>query len=241
MHLYIKVSKRMKRKVVYVEDEPFLGKIVKETLENQNFEVLWKTTGINILQEIKGFQPDICVLDIMLPDIDGYLLCRQIKYRYPSLPVIFLTAKTETADLVRGFEAGGTDYMRKPFSIEELIVRMNNQFQLMEGKPGMNAQGEEIRLGNYLFIPDRCELLSPSRTIKLSMRDIQVLSMLASHTNRVVDRKTMLVSIWGDDSFFNSRTLDVYIRKIRNYFAEDNRIEIVTMKGKGYLFLLPEK
>jgi DNA-binding response OmpR family regulator len=231
----------MKRKVLYVEDEPFLGKIVKETLESQQFDVLWKTTGINILQEIKLFSPEICVLDIMLPDVDGYELCRQVKHRFPLLPVIFLTAKTETADLVKGFDAGGTDYMRKPFSIEELIVRIRNQFQLMEGKPGNKDILEEIVLGRYRLFPERCELLTPSKTIKLSFRDIQVLSMLASRVNQVVDRKTMLTTIWGDDSFFNSRTLDVYIRKIRNYFLEDHRIEIVTMKGKGYLFLVPER
>ena len=231
----------MKRKVLYVEDEPFLGKIVKETLESQQFEVFWKTTGINILQEIRLFLPEICVLDIMLPDVDGYELCRQIKHRFPLLPVIFLTAKTETADLVKGFDAGGTDYMRKPFSIEELIVRIRNQFQLMEGKPGNKAIQEEIALGRYLFFPERCELIAPSKTIKLSQRDMQVLSMLVNRVNQVVDRKTMLTTIWGDDSFFNSRTLDVYIRKIRNYFSEDHRIEIVTMKGKGYLFLVPER
>ena len=229
-------------KVLYIEDEPFLGKIVKETLENQGFRVLWKMNGKDILHEVRSFEPDICVLDIMLPDVDGYQLCRQVRNRFPLIPVIFLTAKTETADLVRGFEAGGTDYMRKPFSIEELIVRIHNQFQLAEGKiSGINGHTEEISLGRYIFFPHRCELHSPSLTIKLSLRDMQVLSMLASHTNRVVDRKTMLISIWGDDSFFNSRTLDVYIRKIRNYFSEDPGIEIVTMKGKGYLFLVPGK
>jgi DNA-binding response OmpR family regulator len=111
----------------------------------------------------------------------------------------------------------------------------------MEGKPGNKDILEEIVLGRYRLFPERCELLTPSKTIKLSFRDIQVLSMLASRVNQVVDRKTMLTTIWGDDSFFNSRTLDVYIRKIRNYFLEDHRIEIVTMKGKGYLFLVPER
>jgi DNA-binding response OmpR family regulator len=230
----------MKRKVLYVEDEPFLGKIVKETLENQQFEVLWKTTGVNILQEIRDFSPEICVLDIMLPDVDGYLLCRQIKHRFPLLPVIFLTAKTETADLVKGFDAGGTDYIRKPFSIEELIVRIRNQFQRTEGIGAViNGPVPEITLGRYLLVPDRCELLTPTRVIKLSLRDMQVLSMLAMNLNRITDRKTLLMTIWGDDSFFNSRTLDVYIRKLRNYLSEDRAIEIVTMKGKGYLFLVP--
>jgi DNA-binding response OmpR family regulator len=230
----------MKRRVLYIEDESFLGKIVKETLEHQEFEVLWKTSGINILHEINNFLPEICVLDIMLPDVDGYSLCKEIKHRFPFLPVIFLTAKSETEDLVKGFEAGGTDYLRKPFSIEELIVRIHNQFQMANGnKTGSNGAREKIALGHYLFFAGRCELKSPTATIKLSQRDMQVLSLLASHTNRVVERKTMLLSIWGDDSFFNSRTLDVYIRKMRNYFSEDDRIEIVTLKGKGYLFLVP--
>jgi DNA-binding response OmpR family regulator len=231
----------MKRKVLYIEDEPFLGKIVKETLENQHFEVLWKMSGVNVLSDIKEFSPEICVLDIMLPDVDGYLLCRQIKQHFPLLPVIFLTAKAETADLVKGFESGGTDYIRKPFSIEELIVRIRNQFQRAEGNmPLSNSTREEIALGKYILFTDRCELLSPSRTIKLSLRDMQVLSMLTINVNQITDRKTMLLAIWGDNSFFNSRTLDVYIRKLRNYFSEDPKIEIVTMKGKGYLFLVPE-
>lgn len=242
MCVHLNLSEGMKRKVLYIEDEPFLGKIVKETLENQDFEVLWKTSGIGILQEIRIFAPEICILDIMLPDVDGYELCRQVKHRFPVLPVIFLTAKTETSDLVKGFEAGGTDYMKKPFSIEELIARIHNQFHLAEGKNrGAGIPAEELALGRYLFFPARCELCSPSRTIKLSQRDMQVLSMLTDRINRVTDRKTMLVSIWGDDSFFNSRTLDVYIRKLRNYLSEDPRIEIVTMKSKGYLFLVPEK
>jgi len=231
----------MKRRVLYIEDEPNLGRIVRETLEQQNFEVLWKTTGISILKEIRTFAPEICVLDIMLPDVDGYQLCRQIKYSYPSLPVIFLTAKTETADLVKGFQAGGTDYMKKPFSIEELIVRIHNQFTMTGGSPkGSSADHEPVTIGLYVFNPGRGELLSPSRSITLSMRDIQVLSIFAGQSNHLIDRKTILMTVWGDDSFFNSRILDVYIRKMRNYFSEDERIKIVTMKGKGYLFLVPE-
>jgi len=228
-------------KVLYIEDEPFLGKIVKETLENQGFRVLWKMNGKDILHEVRSFEPDICVLDIMLPDIDGYQLCRQVRNRFPTIPVIFLTAKTETSDLVKGFEAGGTDYMRKPFSIGELIVRIHNQLTLASDKStGIRKITEEIALGTYIFLADRCELITPTRTIRLSHRDMEVISMLANHARQVVDRKTMLKTIWGDDSFFNSRTLDVYIRKIRGYFSEDNRIEIITMKGKGYLFLAPD-
>jgi DNA-binding response OmpR family regulator len=229
----------MKYKVLYIEDEPFLGRIVKETLDSQDFEVLWKTDGHDLLTAAKTFSPDICVLDIMLPDVDGYQLCRQLRNRFPAIPVIFLTAKTETVDLVKGFEAGGTDYMRKPFSIEELMVRIRNQVRLMDSRIQTDTGGaEQIELGSYLFLPNRSELKSGERCIKLSMRDTQVLAFLCERINRVSDRREMLMTIWGDDSFFNSRTLDVYIRKIRNYLSDDPGIELVTLKGKGYLFLI---
>ncbi len=225
--------------VFYIEDELNLGKIVKETLENQGFKLVWETDGAKVMDHFVSFSPNICVLDIMLPNIDGYALCRQIRSLYPDLPIIFLTAKVETADLVKGFEAGGTDYMRKPFSIEELIVRIKNQLHLHnENSTIQKIQNEEIILGKYRFIPKRYELHSPSALIKLSQRDMQVLSIFASAKNQIIDRKELLLSVWGDDSFFNSRNLDVYIRKLRNYFKEDPNIQIQTLKGKGYLFLV---
>jgi len=230
----------MKTKILYIEDEPYLGKIVKETLQKEDFIVEWRTDGATVLGAFATFSPDICVLDIMLPNVDGYTLCEQIRKHHPSLPIIFLTAKTETADLVNGFEAGGTDYIRKPFSMEELIVRIHNQLKLVEGvKSDLASQPEEIILGKYRLYPRRYELCAPSKTIKLSQRDMEVLSLLVAHRNQNFDRKHLLMNVWGDDSFFNSRTLDVYIRKLRNYFAEDPSIEIVTLKGKGYLFLVP--
>jgi len=229
----------MKQKVYYIEDEQFLGKIVFETLENQGFEVRWETDGARVLDGFKSFSPDIVVLDIMLPNVDGYTLCQQIRARYPKVPIIFLTAKVETADLVKGFEAGGTDYMRKPFSIEELIVRINNQLLLMTGvQMKHTAQSEEIKLGEYLFRPGRYELHTPSRVVKLSQRELEILQILVSNQNQVSNRKDILMAVWGDDSFFNSRNLDVYIRKLRAYFEEDSNITIQTLKAKGYLFLV---
>lgn len=228
----------MKKKVLYVEDEPFLGKIVFETLQNQGFEVLLVTDGARVLPSFNNFSPDICVLDIMLPNIDGYTLCAEIRKSYPNLPIIFLTAKTETPDLVKGFEVGGTDYIRKPFSMEELIVRINNLINLLAGSNTRKEINSERELGRYRYSPMRYELTSPTKTIKLSQREQEVLSILTLNTNQTVDRKYLLKSVWGDDSFFNSRTLDVYIRKLRDYFSEDTNIELVTLKGKGYLFLI---
>lgn len=240
MQILTNISKvfMMNRKVLYIEDEPFLGKIVHETLQKQGFDVVLITDGARVMQSFNTFTPDICVLDIMLPNIDGYTLCADIRKKYPSLPVIFLTAKTETPDLVRGFEVGGTDYIRKPFSMEELIVRINNLLNLMAGtKNPKDTQSERV-LGKYRYSPMRYELISPTRTVKLSQREQEVLSILTTNINQTVERKYLLKTVWGDDSFFNSRTLDVYIRKLREYFSEDSSIELVTLKGKGYLFLI---
>jgi len=230
----------MKSKILYIEDEPYLGKIVNETLQKQGFEVVWKTDGATVLGSFTTFSPDICIVDIMLPNVDGYTLCQQIRKLHPTLPIIFLTAKTETSDLVKGFESGGTDYIRKPFSIEELIVRIHNQLRLLEGvKSDLKDQPEEIILGKYRLYSRRYVLQTPTKKIKLSQREMEVLSLLVAHRNHNLDRKQLLLAVWGDDSFFNSRTLDVYIRKLRKYFSEDPTIEIVTLKGKGYLFLVP--
>jgi DNA-binding response OmpR family regulator len=228
----------MKTKVLYVEDEPFLGKIVRDTLEDQGFEVVWETDGARVMNRFNNFCPEICVIDIMLPNIDGYSLCRQIRGLYRNLPIIFLTAKVETTDLVKGFEAGGTDYMRKPFSMEELIVRIKNQLGLRNSNGYSAESGDpEIRLGIFLFFPGSYELVSPAGTVKLSQRDMQILSILCSNRNRVTDRRELLLSVWGDDSFFNSRNLDVYIRKLRTILSGDPSVEIQTIKGKGYLFI----
>jgi len=229
----------MKPKVYYIEDEQFLGKIVFETLEKQGFELKWETDGAKVLGGFKVFEPDIVVLDIMLPNIDGYTLCRQIRSLYPKIPIIFLSAKVETADLVKGFDAGGTDYMRKPFSIEELIVRIKNQMELATGiKAPYIPQSEEVNLGQYTFKPGRYELHAPSGTVKLSQREMEILQIMVANINQVSNRKDILLSVWGDDSFFNSRNLDVYIRKLRGYFNEDPKVQIQTLKGKGYLFLV---
>jgi DNA-binding response OmpR family regulator len=227
-------------KVYYIEDEQSLGKIVSDTLDKQGYEVRWECDGAKVVAGFENYIPDICVLDIMLPNIDGFTLCRTIRSMFPNLPVIFLTAKTDTPSLVMGFESGGTDYVKKPFSIEELIARIENQLKLINTRTYKHTGRGTVMIGSFSFDQDRYELRSATGIIKLSNRDMQLLKMLYANRNRVTVRKDLLMTIWGDDSYFNSRNLDVYIRKLRHHFSSDKSIEIITLKGNGYLFLMPQ-
>lgn len=221
-------------KILYVEDEPFLGRIVKESLEVRNFDVRMVTDGKLVIDAFKEVCPDICVLDVMLPNKDGYSIAKDIRQLRPTLPIIFVTAKTQTEDLVKGFEVGGNDYLRKPFSMEELIVRVNNLLQLTQKVS--HSIKESIVIGKFEFVPHRYELRKADNIRKLSHREAVLLQILAENQNTTIDRKTVLMKIWGDDSFFNSRNLDVYITKLRDYLKADSSIEIITIKGVGYHF-----
>ncbi|HEX8060601.1 MAG TPA: response regulator transcription factor [Cyclobacteriaceae bacterium] len=221
-----------KTKILYVEDEPFLGRIVKESLESRDFEVNMANDGEKAVDLFRKMSPDICVLDIMLPSKDGYSIAKNIRQVNPNVPIIFVTAKTQTEDLLKGFEAGGNDYLRKPFSMEELIVRVNNLLNL--SKRHKPASTGIVSLGKFEFDPTRYELKIDATTRKLSHREAMLLQVLTETKNIVVNRKDILLRIWGDDSFFNSRNLDVYITKLRDYLKADPNVEIITIKGIGY-------
>ncbi|ELR68565.1 Two-component system response regulator [Fulvivirga imtechensis AK7] len=215
-------------KVLYVEDEPALGRIVKESLESRKLEVHMVTDGARVLEAYQALQPDVCVLDIMLPNKDGYAVARDIR-KISSVPIIFLTAKTQTEDLLKGFDAGGNDYLRKPFSMEELIVRIHNLLNLSK----RSDNEERVVIGSYELWADKYELRKGDQVRKLSYRETCLLRLLTAR-NEPVLRKDILMELWGDDSFFNSRNLDVYITKLRDYLKEDPNIQIITLRGVGY-------
>ena len=227
------------KKILYIEDEPYLARIVKDTLELRGYTVLHKKDGARIMEHVSSFSPDICLLDVMLPDTDGFTLANHIRNVNPLLPIIFLTSKTQPADIVKGFSSGGTDYLKKPFSMEELIVRIENQLKIMSRDTSpLQSLPDEVVLKNYRFYPGKFELHTSRGIIKLSNRESQILAHLCAHTNSAIDRRELLQLVWGDDSFFNSRNLDVYIRKLRGYLEGAGGIEIVTLKGKGYHFVV---
>lgn len=218
-------------RILYVEDEPLLARIVQESLQSRGFHVVWLDHGAGVVTAIEQGNFDICVLDVMLPHTDGFTLAAQVRARRPGLPIIFLTARAQAADVVKGFQAGGNDYLRKPFSMEELIVRIQNLLALTRSDGVATAP---LRVGRYCFHPDRYELQLGEQRRILSYREAQLLGMLLRPGQEIVLRQELLLAIWGDDSFFNSRNLDVYIRKLRAYLAADPTVKILTLRGVGY-------
>lgn len=227
-----------KTKVLYVEDELFLGKIVKESLESRQYDVVMESDGANVLSIFQKMKPDICVLDVMLPNKDGFTLAEEIRDVNQRVPIIFLTAKTQTDDLVRGFSTGGNDYIRKPFSMEELIARIENALRFNRERTSKPASGDEVKMGRYAFHLTRQTLTRGQEEKKLSFRESELLKLLYENRDRIIDRKDILNLLWGNDSFFNSRNLDVYITKLRSYLKEDESLEIITIKGIGYRFVI---
>ena len=223
-------------KVLYAEDELFLGKIVKESLESRGFSVVMEADGGKVFSAFKKENPDICILDIMMPNKDGFEVADEIRNVNEEVPIIFLTAKTQTEDVVKGFTLGGNDYIRKPFSMEELIARIHN---VMRSKPEAKTKplSNMVNVGKYFFHINRQTLSDGSEERKLSFRESQLLKLLYENRDRIIDRKDILNLLWGNDSFFNSRNLDVYITKLRNYLKNDPMLEIITIKGVGYRFV----
>ena len=224
-------------KILYVEDEPFLAKIVKETLESKSYHVILISDGAAAARTFQDGSFDICILDVMLPNKNGYDIAKDIRQFDTTIPILFLTAKDQTTDVLNGFKAGGNDYIKKPFSMEELIVRIENLFKLAQVKSQKTTA--EIKIGRqYIFLPARLALTTAHTSKDLSHRECQIIQLLCDNMNDITNRKELLMKIWGDDSFYNSRNLDVYISKIRGYFKEDPSIEIKTLKGVGYQFII---
>jgi DNA-binding response OmpR family regulator len=223
--------------VLYAEDEVFLGKIVKETLESRGYAVRMETDGRDVMEAFHQLKPDICILDIMLPGKSGLEIAAEIRQADKKVPILFLTAKTQTEDVVKGFAQGGNDYLRKPFSMEELIVRMQNLLQLAGNHTAAVADQDNITIGRYKFNLPRQTLVGGAEDRKLSYRESELLRFLFENRDNIIDRRDILMKLWGNDNFFNSRNLDVYITKLRGYLREDPSLEILTIKGVGYRFV----
>jgi len=223
-------------KVLLIEDEWQLGQIVKDSLEMRGFEMLYAADGKEGLRLYQEHKPDVVVLDIMMPQMDGVEVTTEIRKQDKATPIIFLTAKSQTTDVVKGFELGGNDYLKKPFSMDELIVRIKALLQRFQeaadaGKP---SSPDVIQIGQYSFNYTKQTLTRNNETAFLSHREAEILRRLSENLNQVMERKAVLLDLWGDDSFFNARSMDVFITKLRRYLKDDPRVQIVNIRGVGY-------
>ncbi len=225
-----------KIKVLLVEDEAVLAAIIKEALETRDFEITIATNGVDGWSRFNHHKPDICVVDVMMPRKDGFSLVEDIRKVDGQIPIIFLTAKTQIEDVLKGFDLGGDDYMKKPFSMEELVFRLRS---LLRRKlpPVANevlAAQKVTTVGNYKFTYSRLELDKDGKTAYMSQREADLLDLLLQYKNDLLDRHTALLKIWTDDNVFNARSMDVYITRLRKYFAGDPNVDIQNVRGLGY-------
>lgn len=217
-------------KILLAEDELALGQIVKESLETRNFEVLFCENGESALRTYLKEKPKLLVLDVMMPKKDGFTLAQEIRAQDKQIPIIFLTAKSQTKDVVEGFEHGGNDYLKKPFSMEELIVRIH----ALLDRNRLKKVKDQINIGKYIFDHTKQKLILNAEEVKLTHREAELLFHLSETRNEVLNRSVILKKIWGDDDFFNARSMDVFITKLRKKLKKDEDIQIVNVRGYGY-------
>lgn len=221
--------------VLLVEDEQTLAMIIKDTLEEQGFTI---TTACNGEEGLKTFfeqKPNVVVADVMMPRMDGFEMVRRIRQSDKVTPVLFLTARSAINDVVEGFELGANDYLKKPFGMQELIVRIK---ALMHKAYIEKDITNSYEIGNYQFNAITQQLGFAGDSQELSHRESEILKRLCENRNEVVNSQSILLELWGDDSFFNSRSLHVFITKLRHKLAKDNRIRIVNVRGIGYKLIV---
>lgn len=219
-----------KIKIILAEDEPALAQIIKESLETRNFEVFSCKNGEEAFEAFSKEKPELLVLDVMMPKKDGFTLAKEIRKLDKKTPIIFLTAKSQTQDVVDGFQLGGNDYLKKPFSMEELIVRIH----ALLGRIQMEKNDESISIGNYIFNLTKQTLDYSGNIQFLTHREASLLHLLIENKNDILDRSLVLKKIWGDDDFFNGRSMDVFITKLRKKLSLDPNIQIINVRSQGY-------
>lgn len=224
-----------KVKILLVEDDPNLGLLLSEYLRAKDFPTTLKTDGVEGYQEYIRGDYDFLILDVMVPLKDGFTLAKEIREIDEKTPILFLTAKSMNEDKLAGFKAGGDDYMTKPFSMEELLARVNAILK----RAGQRAEEKgPFPLGKFTFDPGSHSLTIKDKSIKLTTKENDLLHLLYKNRNAILDRSFALKKIWGDDSYFNGRSMDVYITKLRKHLKADPEIQIINEHGKGFKLIL---
>jgi DNA-binding response OmpR family regulator len=221
-------------KILFVEDEPALAEIIKESLESKGFDVCHVATAAAALQAHSLTTFHLLILDVMLPDGDGFSLLKKIRSRDLTTPALFLTSKSLAADVVNGFESGANDYLKKPFSMEELVIRMRSLLGIVNTRPIDLKKTGPFTIGEYIFHYPEGVLVHKGAKKQLTFREAEILNLLQSRHEQMVLRQELLLTHWGNDDYFSGRSLDVFITKLRKYLKQDPSIAILNFRGQGY-------
>ena len=228
---------QVKTRVLLAEDDENLGSLLQEYLQARNFEADWVMNGEKAFRLFEKNHYDLCILDIMMPVKDGFTLATEIHMVDSGMPIIFLTAKSMKEDILEGFSRGADDYITKPFSMEELIFRIEAILRRTKGTT--EAKNNIQNIGKYEFDPQKQTLSLKSHIQNLTTKETDLLKLLCNNKNRVLERNFALKAIWIDDNYFNARSMDVYITKLRKYLKEDNSVQIINVHGKGFKLIVP--
>lgn len=225
-----------KEKLLLVEDDVNFGFVLKSYLEMNDFDVDLVSDGKDAVPAFNKSQYDLCVLDVMLPNVDGFTIARDFRKINKKIPIIFLTAKSLKDDVLEGFKAGADDYLTKPFDSDVLLVKIKAILRRNNGqKPAID---DKIKIGKYEFDTKLRTLSCPGESHRLTPREADLLKELILNKNTVLDRNEALKKIWGDDNYFNARSMDVYITKLRKYFKDDDNIQINNIHGSGFILVM---
>ena len=228
----------VKPKILLCEDDTNLGMVLKNYLELNDYDVVLERDGRLGLAAFQREKFDICLLDVMMPNVDGFALAEEIRDVDPDIPLFFLSAKTMKEDVVQGYRLGADDYITKPFDSEVLLLKIKAILKRNEEENRI-SDNIEFDLGSYHFNPKLRELSHNGQTHTLSPKENELLKMLAEHKNDLLPRERALKKIWGSDTYFNGRSMDVYIAKLRKYLKDDANIEIVNIHGNGFRLVAP--
>jgi DNA-binding response OmpR family regulator len=221
-------------KVLLAEDDSNLGLLLKNYLAAKNYETTLVRTGAQALDAFSVQPFSICIFDIMMPEMDGITLAKEIRLSNQEIPIIFLTAKNQQDDIIEGFISGADDYITKPFSMEELLYRIEAVLRRTGGNTSVVAKEGPYQIGSFTFDPLKQILSHKSKPVKLTTKESELLELLYRHRNEILERNYALKAIWIDDNYFNARSMDVYISRLRKYLGKDPSLKILNIHGKGY-------
>lgn len=229
-----------KPKILYVEDDVYLSFVTKDNLEINGYDISWYENGEAALKAFSDHEFDLCIVDIMLPSLDGFSLAEAIRQENKDIPILFLSAKTMKEDRIKGFKLGADDYITKPFSIEELVFKIEvflkrNKIKKTETKQSI------AELGKYYFDFENLELSENNNSQRLTLRESELLHLFCQNKNKLLKKEEILNTLWKDDSYFLSRSLDVFVSRLRKYLKEDPRLKIENIHGVGFIFKVDDE